>query len=111
MTVIADDSYIRNSIHNPASQIVDGYQPIMPTFKGQLTDEKLNGLVAYIKSLSGVTGTGSASTPAGASTANTASNSATAAPPANSTPLRADRGNSTSQGSNPNAPGATNSNR
>lgn len=107
-TVIADDQYIRNSILNPASQIVEGYQPIMPTFKGQVTDEQLNGLVAYIKSLSGVTGTSTATTSAPA--ANTAANSATS-PPANSmTPPRADRGNS-GPGSNPNAPKTSSSNR
>jgi len=51
-TVRADDQYIRNSILNPASQVVEGYQPIMPTFKGQVTEDQLNSLVAYIKSLS-----------------------------------------------------------
>lgn len=51
-SVLADDNYIRNSILNPASQVVDGYQPIMPTFKGQVTEEQLNSLVLYIKSLS-----------------------------------------------------------
>lgn len=50
-TVKADEDYIRNSILNPASQVVEGFQPIMPTFKGQVTEEQLNGLVAYIKSL------------------------------------------------------------
>lgn len=59
-TVIADDKYIRESILNPGAQIVEGYQPIMPTFKGQVTEEQLVALVAYIKSLSGVT----SSTPA-----------------------------------------------
>ena len=54
-TVIADDEYIRNSILNPGRQIVEGYQPIMPTFKGQVTEEQLVSLVAYIKSLSGNT--------------------------------------------------------
>jgi cytochrome c oxidase subunit 2 len=107
-TVIADDQYIRNSILNPASQVVEGYQPIMPTFKGQVTDEQLNGLVAYIKSLSGVTGSTSSSS--SASTANTATNSSSAPPSNSTTPRRADRG-SNSQGSNPNAPGASNSNR
>src|SRR6185369_12170279 len=53
--VKADENYIRNSILNPSSQIVEGFQPIMPTFKGQVTEEQLNALVAYIKSLSGVT--------------------------------------------------------
>ncbi|REJ79401.1 MAG: cytochrome c oxidase subunit II [Acidobacteria bacterium] len=52
-TVIADEEYIRNSILNPAGQVVEGYQPIMPTFKGQVTEEQLVALVAYIKSLSG----------------------------------------------------------
>ncbi len=52
-TVVADDDYIRNSIVNPGGQIVEGYQPIMPTFKGQVTEEQLVSLVAYIKSLSG----------------------------------------------------------
>jgi cytochrome c oxidase subunit 2 len=51
-TVKADEQYIRNSILNPASQVVEGFQPIMPTFKGQVTEEQLNSLVAYIKSLS-----------------------------------------------------------
>ena len=64
-----------NAILNPSSQVVEGFQPIMPTFKGQVTEEQLVALVAYIKSLSGVTG--SSTTPsAGAS--NSASNSNTA---------------------------------
>src|SRR5215204_5282344 len=98
--VKADDAYIRNSILNPSSQIVEGYQPIMPTFKGQVTEEQLVSLVAYIKSLSGNAGSTTSSGDAGAK--QTASNSAT-----NSTAApRADRGNSNTQGSNPNAPGA-----
>ncbi|MGQ0542953.1 MAG: cytochrome c oxidase subunit II, partial [Blastocatellia bacterium] len=56
-SVIADDKYIRDSILNPGAQVVEGYAPIMPTFKGQVTEEQLVSLVAYIKSLSGVTGT------------------------------------------------------
>lgn len=62
--VLVDDNYIRNSILNPASQVVEGYQPIMPTFKGQVTEEQLNSLVAYVKSLSPT-----ASASAGTSTA------------------------------------------
>lgn len=61
-SVMVDDEYLRNSILNPGSQIVEGYQPIMPTFKGQVTEEQLVSLVAYIKSLSNVQGT--ATTPA-----------------------------------------------
>lgn len=106
-TVVANDDYIRNSILNPSSQVVEGFQPIMPTFKGQVTEEQLVALVAYVKSLSGVTGT---TTPGGtaATPANTASNTAPGA--SNSTtPRRAERGQGNTQGSNPNAP--TNSRR
>ncbi len=63
-TVVADEEYIRNSILNPGGQVVEGYQPIMPTFKGQVSEEQLLSLVAYIKSLSGDTGTSTATKPA-----------------------------------------------
>ena len=74
--VVADEQYIRNSILNPGAQIVAGYQPIMPTFKGQVTEEQLNSLVAYIKSLTpgaAGTATGTMQKPAPAGAANTAS--------------------------------------
>jgi cytochrome c oxidase subunit 2 len=105
-TVKADEDYIRNSILNPTSQVVEGYQPIMPTFKGQVTEEQLNSLVAYIKSLSGPTQ--STSSTSKTSTSSTTGNSNTSASNSTSTNLaapRADRGNTNSQGSNPNAPG------
>ncbi len=63
-TAIADEQYIRNSILNPGGQVVEGYQPIMPTFKGQVTEEQLGFLVAYIKSLSGDTSGPAAQSPA-----------------------------------------------
>lgn len=50
-TVIADDAYIRESILQPNAKIVAGYQPLMPTFQGQLTEEQIIALDAYIKSL------------------------------------------------------------
>jgi cytochrome c oxidase subunit II len=49
--VIADDSYIRESILDPRAKIVAGYQPLMPTFQGQLTEEQILSLTAYIRSL------------------------------------------------------------
>ena len=48
---IADEAYIRNSILAPMSQIIVGYAPVMPAFEGVVTDEQLDALVAYIKSL------------------------------------------------------------
>jgi cytochrome c oxidase subunit II len=51
-TVTVDDSYVRESIVNPQAKIVAGYQPIMPTFQGLVTEEQLLQLVAYVRSLS-----------------------------------------------------------
>jgi cytochrome c oxidase subunit 2 len=51
-TVLADDAYIRESIVNPQAKVVAGFQPIMPTFQGLVTEEQLLQLIAYIKSLS-----------------------------------------------------------
>jgi len=50
-TVTADEGYIRESILNPPAKIVAGYQPLMPAFQGQLTEEQILSLTAYIKSL------------------------------------------------------------
>ena len=50
-TVIADETYLRESILNPQAKIVAGFQPIMPTFKGLVSEEGLIQLIAYIKSL------------------------------------------------------------
>jgi cytochrome c oxidase subunit 2 len=50
-TVVADESYIRESILHPAARVVAGYQPIMPAYQGQLTEEQLLQLIAYIQSL------------------------------------------------------------
>jgi cytochrome c oxidase subunit 2 len=48
---VADDTYLRESILVPAAKIVAGYQPVMPTFQGQLGEEDVAALIAYIKSL------------------------------------------------------------
>jgi len=49
--VKADDAYLRESILNPRAKIVDTYQSIMPTFQGQISEEGLLQIIAYIKSL------------------------------------------------------------
>lgn len=49
--VTADEQYLRDSILLPNKQISAGYEPIMPTFQGQISEEELNALVAYLKSL------------------------------------------------------------
>jgi cytochrome c oxidase subunit II len=50
-TVVMDDNYVRESILSPTAKIVAGFKPVMPTFQGLVTDEQLNALVAYVKSL------------------------------------------------------------
>ena len=50
-TVIADEEYIRNSILMPNDQIVAGYEPVMPSYEGQLGEEQLLQIIEYIKSL------------------------------------------------------------
>jgi cytochrome c oxidase subunit II len=50
-TVVADEAYLRESIVHPAARVVDGYQPIMPTYQGLVAEEGLMQLIAYIKTL------------------------------------------------------------
>jgi cytochrome c oxidase subunit 2 len=50
-TVAVDDAYIRESIVSPVAKVVQGYQPVMPTFQGLLSEEQILDVVAYVKSL------------------------------------------------------------
>jgi cytochrome c oxidase subunit 2 len=47
--VVADERYLRESILNPRAQIVAGYAPIMPPYEGQISEEGLLQIIAYIK--------------------------------------------------------------
>jgi cytochrome c oxidase subunit 2 len=50
-TVLADDEYIRESIYDPSAKIVAGWENLMPTFKGQVSEEEIVELIAFIRSL------------------------------------------------------------
>jgi cytochrome c oxidase subunit 2 len=50
-TLTADEGYIRESIENPQAKVVSGFNPIMPTFQGQVTPEQLIQIISFIKSL------------------------------------------------------------
>ena len=52
----ADEAYLRESITNPKAKVVAGYEAIMPTFQGQVSEEQLLQLLAYIRSLASVQG-------------------------------------------------------
>jgi len=55
--VLIDEGYVRESIVNPQAKLVAGYPPLMPTFKGLVTEDGLLQLIAYIKSLKTADGT------------------------------------------------------
>jgi cytochrome c oxidase subunit 2 len=50
-TVVADENYLRESIMNAQAKVVKGYQPVMPAFQGQVSEENLLQLIAYIRTL------------------------------------------------------------
>jgi cytochrome c oxidase subunit 2 len=49
---IVEESYLREAILNPLATVAVGFPPVMPTFAGQLTEEELQALIVYLKSLS-----------------------------------------------------------
>jgi cytochrome c oxidase subunit 2 len=53
-SVTVDEAYVRESILNPSAKITAGFQPIMPTFQGLVTEEQLLELIEYVKSLQSV---------------------------------------------------------
>ncbi|WP_148863663.1 cytochrome c oxidase subunit II [Marinobacter fonticola] len=50
-TIVADEAYIRDSILQPQKHVVAGFQPIMPSFSGQISESEIFQMIAYIKSL------------------------------------------------------------
>jgi cytochrome c oxidase subunit II len=50
-TVIADENYIRQKLITPGATIPAGFQPIMPSFAGRLSEQDILNLIAYIKSI------------------------------------------------------------
>lgn len=50
-TVIADENYLKESILIPTAEMVEGYQPVMPSFQGILSDEEVTSIIEYIKTL------------------------------------------------------------
>jgi cytochrome c oxidase subunit 2 len=53
-TNTVDEAYVRESILNPSAKVAAGFQPIMPTFQGLVTEEQLLELIEYVKSLKAV---------------------------------------------------------
>jgi cytochrome c oxidase subunit 2 len=49
--VTVDENYVRESILEPQAKIVNGYPPVMPSFKGIVSDEDISAIIAYMKTL------------------------------------------------------------
>jgi cytochrome c oxidase subunit 2 len=55
-TVTADENYIRQSILEPNAVVVAGYEPVMPTYQGRLTDQEIAAIIEYLKAPEGASG-------------------------------------------------------
>jgi cytochrome c oxidase subunit II len=49
--VLADESYVTRSMMDPLAQIVKGFAPVMPSFRGQIDPADTAAIIAFIKSL------------------------------------------------------------
>ncbi|MEM6777587.1 MAG: cytochrome c oxidase subunit II [Planctomycetota bacterium] len=52
-SIVVDENYVRESILAPKAKIVAGYQPVMPSYKGQLSDDDIASIIEYLASISG----------------------------------------------------------
>ncbi len=53
--VLADETYLRESLVRPEAKLTAGYTPIMPTYQGMLSEQQLLQLIAYLKTLTAQT--------------------------------------------------------
>ena len=49
--ITVDEEYIRRSILEPTADVVEGFQPVMPSQKGLMTDEEIDAVIEYLKTL------------------------------------------------------------
>jgi cytochrome c oxidase subunit 2 len=50
-TVVADDAYLTRSMMEPAGDVVSGFKPVMPTYRGVLEEPEVAALVEFIASI------------------------------------------------------------
>jgi cytochrome c oxidase subunit 2 len=48
-TLVADENYIRDSMLLPKKDVVAGFEPIMPSFAGQLSEEDIIAIIEYLR--------------------------------------------------------------
>ncbi len=62
-TVLADEMYVRDSILRPASAITAGYENLMPSYEGQMSEGEIMQIISYLKSLSDTSPSGAKGDP------------------------------------------------
>jgi len=50
-SALIDENYVRESILEPQAKIAAGFEPVMPTFKGKLSDREISAIIEYLKTL------------------------------------------------------------
>jgi cytochrome c oxidase subunit 2 len=50
-SIVANEDYVRESILKPLAKVVKGFDPIMPTYEGQIGEEQILQILAYLKTL------------------------------------------------------------
>ena len=55
-SVVADENYIRESIIDPRAKVVAGYQPVMPLYRGLISEDGILQIIAYLKSTAQASG-------------------------------------------------------
>ena len=51
-SALFDGPYVRESLLEPQSKLAAGFQPVMPSYKGQLDESQIAQIIAYLESLS-----------------------------------------------------------
>ena len=44
-------AFVKSDFFSRNAKVVAGFQPVMPTFKGRLSDDEITAIIAYIKTL------------------------------------------------------------
>ena len=53
-SAVMDDSYVLESLYNPGTQIVQGFQPQMPSYESLMSDRDVRAIAAYMRLINGV---------------------------------------------------------
>ena len=86
-SIVADDQYLRESILNPSLKVAASFQPVMPTFQGQVSEDELIRLMAYVKSIPVDGGAGASPAPASTPPATSTQSGAASAAETGGTPV------------------------